>query len=366
MSDLRRPPTVQELEIARECLRHLWHLFDLGGHSMGRSQESSLLEAAIALIPSSGRFSALADGDFASFWDFASRAVSNVHLEEMDRQHAKIIAQDAEVLGLPVAAACHGELVLSLFPGADLLGRGFHAAGFSVVRGPDLILDELVEDFHIPRGRFDGIIGGPPCKNYSDANRYRDEAEGDRLVQEFLRLVQEGEPAWFLMENVRNVPDVVVPGYRVQRLDVDSQDFGVPQRRLRHIQFGSRDGSIIRPIRTPVRRRVTGTVTTRPRSKHDRPARRKRAQGAESLTLASFTPAARSRLIGNGVPIPMAKALAEAVGSRGPVTPRDCVCGCGRVTEGKAVQATPACRKRMERRRRGHTRSLSAPGPVTD
>jgi hypothetical protein len=31
-------------------------------------------------------------------------------------------------------------LVLSLFPGIDLFGRGFEAAGFCVVRGPDLIL----------------------------------------------------------------------------------------------------------------------------------------------------------------------------------------------------------------------------------
>ena len=31
------------------------------------------------------------------------------------------------------------ELVLSLFPGIDLLGRGFEAEGFCVVRGPDLL-----------------------------------------------------------------------------------------------------------------------------------------------------------------------------------------------------------------------------------
>lgn len=31
------------------------------------------------------------------------------------------------------------QLVLSLFPGIDLLGRGFEAEGFYVVRGPDLI-----------------------------------------------------------------------------------------------------------------------------------------------------------------------------------------------------------------------------------
>ncbi len=31
------------------------------------------------------------------------------------------------------------QLVLSVFPGIDLLGRGFEAEGFCVVRGPDLL-----------------------------------------------------------------------------------------------------------------------------------------------------------------------------------------------------------------------------------
>lgn len=251
-----------------------------------------------------------------------------------------------------------GELVLSLFPGADLLGRGFAAAGFSVVRGPDLILDERIEDFHVPAGRFDGVIGGPPCVHYSDANRRRDTDEGDRLVLEFLRLIDESRPQWWLMENVRNVPDVAIDGYHVQRLDLDARECGCPQRRLRHLQFGSLSGDIIRPVRTPTSRRVTPTVMTRPRSQHDRPARRKRAQGCAALRLSAFTAAARSRLIGNGVPIPMAIVLAEAVASRGPVTASDCICLCGRPVSGQARQATPACRKRMERRRRGHTRTL--------
>ncbi|MEM7477784.1 MAG: DNA cytosine methyltransferase [Planctomycetota bacterium] len=65
------------------------------------------------------------------------------------------------------------ELVLSLFPGIDVLGRGFEELGFSVVRGPDTLWDQRIEDFHTIPNRFDGIIGGPPCQNYSDANRCR-------------------------------------------------------------------------------------------------------------------------------------------------------------------------------------------------
>lgn len=53
------------------------------------------------------------------------------------------------------------ELVLSLFPGIDILGRGFESLGFCVVRGPDKMWDSHIEDMHLPSGRFDGVIGGP-------------------------------------------------------------------------------------------------------------------------------------------------------------------------------------------------------------
>ena len=51
-------------------------------------------------------------------------------------------------------------LILSLFPGIDLLGRGFEAESFAVVRGPDLLWGGDIRSFHVPPGRFDGIIGG--------------------------------------------------------------------------------------------------------------------------------------------------------------------------------------------------------------
>jgi hypothetical protein len=62
-------------------------------------------------------------------------------------------------------------LVLSLFPGIDLLGRGFELEGFSIVRGPDLIFGGDVRTFSVPRGRFDGVIGGSPCPDFSRARR---------------------------------------------------------------------------------------------------------------------------------------------------------------------------------------------------
>ena len=43
------------------------------------------------------------------------------------------------------------QVVLSLFPGADLLGRAFEQLGFCVVRGPELLLGQDIRDFHVPR-----------------------------------------------------------------------------------------------------------------------------------------------------------------------------------------------------------------------
>ncbi|MCH8831071.1 MAG: DNA cytosine methyltransferase [Planctomycetes bacterium] len=222
--------------------------------------------------------------------------------------------------------------------------------------------DDLIEGFHAPAGRFAGVIGGPPCQHYSDANRRRNTAEGDRLLREFLRVVDEARPQWFLMENVRNVPDVRLHGYAVQRLDINDLDCGGRQRRLRHIQFGHVDGHIIRPPRTNGSRPVTPipTITTKQKSRHARHCRRSAAQGLQTpLPLRSLTKTARRRVIGNAVPLSIGLALADAVNHRGRVTGDDCVCGCGRRITPPARHAGAACRKRMQRRRDGQARSVT-------
>lgn len=254
-------------------------------------------------------------------------------------------------------------LVLSLFPGIDLLGRAFRLEGFCVVLGPDTLWDDPIEAWSGTPGKFDGVIGGPPCVNYSDANRRRDTAEGDRLVNHFLRVVAECQPAWFLMENVRRVPDVWLAGYSVQRLDMRAHEFGGRQRRLRHVQFGHREGWIIRPVRTESGRSVTPVpaVLTTPSGPGDRHCRRCAKQDLPRLPLSSLTKTARRRVIGNGVPLSIGRALAAAVSRAGPVTADDCICGCGRRVTPPARHATAACRKRMERKRRQPRRVLTWP-----
>jgi site-specific DNA-cytosine methylase len=79
--------------------------------------------------------------------------------------------------------------VLSLFPGIDLMGRGFEQEGYCVVRGPDLIFGGDVRAFHPPPGRFDGIIGGSPCQDFSTARRCPPTGYGVEMLHEFCRCV---------------------------------------------------------------------------------------------------------------------------------------------------------------------------------
>lgn len=95
------------------------------------------------------------------------------------------------------------QLVLSLFPGIGLLDLAFELEGFCVVRGPDVLWGGNVLDFHPPAGKFDGIIGGPPCQAFSQMRHLNPHAgkKHGNLIPEFERCVFEAQPEWFLMEN---------------------------------------------------------------------------------------------------------------------------------------------------------------------
>jgi DNA (cytosine-5)-methyltransferase 1 len=246
-------------------------------------------------------------------------------------------------------------LVLSLFPGIDLLGRGFEEAGFCVVRGPDLITGGDVRNFAARPGLFEGVIGGPPCQKFSLVNRRRDTAGGEELVLEFARVVREAAAEWFLMENVVGVTELQIEGFEVQRFTMDCREVGNRQRRLRVIQFGSRDGSIV-----TVRRgdRSEGAVECVMASEGRRATRRGfdevcRLQGLEgALDLPGWTVEGMYRAVGNAVPLDLARELGRAVRDRSWLqgSPK-CVCGCGRDVPADGQQAGAACRQRMKRRR---------------
>lgn len=234
------------------------------------------------------------------------------------------------------------ELVLSVFPGIGLLDRAFEEEGFCIVRGPDLLWGGDVRQFHPPAGRFDGVIGGPPCQPFSQANvmgRLGRQTLALDLIPEFERCVREASPAWFLMENVKQAPRPAVDGYQVRSLLFNNRDAGGVQNRVRRFSFGTPDGRplLVQPV--PLQpseyapcvtangaqwdsrsdRTARGLTDVRPRCRSDRTVRMLahyvRWQGlpVDFLRSAPFTVAAKVRVIGNGVPLPMGRAIARAV-----------------------------------------------------
>jgi len=239
-------------------------------------------------------------------------------------------------------------LVLSIFPGIDLLGRAFEEEGFCVVRGPDLLWGGDIALFHPPDGVFDGVIGGPPCGPHSKLrtlNRKRNCNHQEDLIPEYARVVNEGEPDWFLMENGEFAYAPDCPAYSITEFKLNNrecpmpgQPYGPEQNRERRFWFGVRGGlapslrdyveiASENPIWTAA---VTASGVAKPGTEHQRGKRLPRLYGWSSwanlkkalrwmglpkdfLDHTPFTLKGAHRVIGNGVPLPMGRAVAKAV-----------------------------------------------------
>jgi DNA (cytosine-5)-methyltransferase 1 len=219
-------------------------------------------------------------------------------------------------------------LVLSLFPGIGLLDRAFEAEGFCVVRGPDLIWGGDIRRFYPPPGRFEGVIGGPPCQKFSTCARLRPGTERENLIPEFERCVYQAQPEWFLMENVRQAPIPQVDGYLVHSFLFNNRWLGEEQNRVRRFTFGSRDGrkliisgDILAVFENP-KFEYCVTAHDHTGGNWDNSARGKGRTWREMARLQGLPPDFDippfrrndlGKAIGNGVPLPMGRAVAKAV-----------------------------------------------------
>lgn len=235
-------------------------------------------------------------------------------------------------------------LVLSLFPGADLFGMAFELEGFCVVQGPDIQFGRDIRDFHPPREKFAGIIGGPPCQAFSRL-RYLVQHNGyefaENLIPEFERVVTEARPEWFVMENVPDAPAPIVDEYFVTSQLLRDVWVGGATTRLRRFSFGS----FVEDWRLHIEQLALHRADPEPAALASGSARAvpvaiggsgklKRtaaanlgyqnrqtleascvAQGlpADFLDDSPFTIAGKCKLVGNGVPLPMGRAVARAV-----------------------------------------------------
>jgi len=257
-------------------------------------------------------------------------------------------------------------VVLSVFPGIDLLGRAFEEAGFCVVRGPDVLWGGDIRSFQPPAGVFAGVIGGPPCQSFSRlVNLIRAQGREPRfgnLIPEFERVVAEASPEWFLMENVPGAPTPTVEGYVVRsfllnnRWCPDERGIGAEQNRERRISFGTGDGRALEiefalldaplhfvavtgchearrkppntvlgsldrvPVKIGGNGKFKATVTSSDGAGKVRQTRYTveeacRLQGLpeDFLADAPFTKEGKLKAVANGVPLPMGRAIARAV-----------------------------------------------------
>jgi DNA (cytosine-5)-methyltransferase 1 len=223
-------------------------------------------------------------------------------------------------------------LVLSLFPGIGLLDMAFEEAGFCVVRGPDLLWGGDIRRFHPPARRFDGVIGGPPCQSHSSL-AFLNRAQGvspkhPDMTPDFERCIAEAQPEWFVMEGVLATPIPKISGYIVRHYLFNNRWFGESQNRKRVISFGSHDGrslyvetlALESSHREPAvlaselsKGKPLGTRLASPRKRTLAELAVLQGLPPDFLNEVPFTVEGKCRVIGNGVPLAMGRAVATAV-----------------------------------------------------
>lgn len=250
------------------------------------------------------------------------------------------------------------KLVLSVFPGIDMLGMGFEENGFCVVRSPDLITGGDIRNFNPPAGAFGGVIGGSPCQDFSALNR-NPTGYGHEMIKEYCRVVDSSQPEWFLFENVARFPNFKIQNYIQQRFELDLSWF-TEFSRNRHFIFGSRSGQMLNPMKKK-KPAVSGGAVVGNDSRSFRACCE--IQGLPpDFDIPFFSHAGKKQAIANGVPLPLSRYLAELIlkdfygesfKSTIPAVnnQRRCKCGCGRVVYGRAKYHGATCRKRAQRQR---------------
>jgi len=110
---------------------------------------------------------------------------------------------------------------------------------------------------HIKEHEVDIIFGGPPCQGFSLIGKRQRDDPRNLLISEFMRVVKEVKPKYFVMENVEGlirgssveylrtiIDDIRQAGYDV--VDpikvLNAKDYGIPQNRKRIFVIGYRKG----------------------------------------------------------------------------------------------------------------------------
>lgn len=187
------------------------------------------------------------------------------------------------LLAYSIAKSLSQKTIVDLFCGCGGLSKGFEIAGYKVLAGQELdrhalttwaknhsgtpILGDInkqeVKDNLIAAVRkslkgkeLDVLAGGPPCQGFSTAG-YRETSDPrNQLWTNYLDILNELKPKYFLIENVPGILSMkkngvlVIDsmkksfeklGYKLYSKALKAEEYGVPQLRRRVFIIGCRD-----------------------------------------------------------------------------------------------------------------------------
>lgn len=180
------------------------------------------------------------------------------------------------------AAGCRRPLAVDLFAGVGGLSLGCEQAGFDVVAAVEIDpIHAAAHRYNFPHCAvvarsvaglsgeairrlagigdrpIDCVVGGPPCQGFSLMGQRMLDDPRNGLVRDYVRLVRELAPAYFLFENVKGltlgrqraflqelVETFGTAGYRIVApwQVLNAAHYGVPQHRERLFLLGAREG----------------------------------------------------------------------------------------------------------------------------
>lgn len=188
-------------------------------------------------------------------------------------------------------------IAVDLFSGAGGMSLGFEQAGFDVAAAVELDpVHACIHKFNFPdwaticadisvvtgrdirdaagigRRKIDVVVGGAPCQGFSLIGHRALQDPRNILVKEFMRVVCELAPDYFVFENVKGltvgrhrgfldelVQEFEYQGYAVRKpwRVLNAADYGVPQNRERLILLGARKGARLPEYPSPSDERTT-------------------------------------------------------------------------------------------------------------
>lgn len=153
------------------------------------------------------------------------------------------------------------------------LGQGRKAMADTLIAQEDirgLVGQEILSRVGLSKGSIPILAGGPPCQSWSSGGKQLGYADPrGKLVNDYLRIAGEIDARWLIFENVRglltardmegrpggaleNMRSMLFKrGWQTHVELLNAADFGVPQRRVRLIVVGYRDGDVpLMPVPT--------------------------------------------------------------------------------------------------------------------